>query len=162
VTPPRALPVPNFVEPLESRRLLSAGDLDPTFGAGGKVVSDPSGGEDTAAAVATTDDGSVLVGGTTWTGTQWTFEITRHTADGVLDPTFGTGGTVRTTEFRAVQQTGWAWASSLGLTPDGKIVAAGPTGFDFSPTSNFALARYDGAGRLDPSFAGDGTLEVFL
>ena len=28
------------IEPLEDRRLLSAGDLDPTFGVGGKVLTD--------------------------------------------------------------------------------------------------------------------------
>src|SRR4051812_39045428 len=51
------------VEPLEARRLLSAGDLDPTFGAGGKVVSDLADARDTARAAVVQSDGKTVVVG---------------------------------------------------------------------------------------------------
>src|SRR5687767_12635132 len=46
--PTRGRPTPCACrsEPLEPRRMLSAGDLDPTFGAGGKLTTDLVGGAD--------------------------------------------------------------------------------------------------------------------
>ena len=45
-------------------------------------------------------------------------------------------------------------ASGLALQGDGKIVAVGGT--DEGPGDEFALARYNPQGSLDPSFSGDG------
>jgi uncharacterized delta-60 repeat protein len=61
-----------------------------------------------------------------------------------LDTRFGTGG-------KAVTDVGSAdYAAAVVVQPDGRIVVAGGSG------SDLAVARYDGGGRLDPGFAGDG------
>ncbi len=64
---------------------------------------------------------------------------------------FGTSGIVLT-DFN----TG-ALASDMALQPDGKIVAAG-LGIHAGGGTDFALARYNGDGTLDPTFDGDGKL----
>src|SRR5688572_31371779 len=70
----------------------AAGDLDPTFGVGGKVVTSFPGGLDTANDVAVQTDGKIVVGG--FSGSD--FALTRYNIDGTLDQTFGTGGRVNT------------------------------------------------------------------
>ena len=62
---------------------------------------------------------------------------------GDLDPSFSGDGKL-TTDF------GVGGASGVALQGDGKIVVVGDSGGDF------ALARYNPDGSLDPSFAGDG------
>ncbi len=70
--------------------------------------------------------------------------LVRYTPDGSLDPSFGTGGRVRT-EVRA-----------LALQPDGKIVVVG------ADTGSFTLARYNADGSLDPHFGREGTVSTQL
>jgi uncharacterized delta-60 repeat protein len=70
---------------------------------------------------------------------------------GDLDPSFGTVGKV-TTDFAG----GPDEAFALAVQPDGKLVAAGATA---GPgLGNFALARYNLDGTLDPSFGTGGTV----
>lgn len=73
-------------------------------------------------------------------------------AGGDLDPTFGVGGQV-TTAFP-----GGSFANAVAIQSDGKIVvvgaAAGP-----SVRGEFAVARYETDGLLDPTF-GDGGMVV--
>jgi len=70
-------------------------------------------------------------------------------ADGALDPTFGPGGIV-TTDFGGSSD----YASDIALQPDNKLIVAGSnfSGSDY----DFALARYNGDGSLDPTFGADG------
>src|SRR5207302_1485854 len=104
------------VERLECRVLLSAGDLDPAFGAGGKVfVPDLAlqGRAEDAAAVA---GGKLVVAGSFQSPDGAThYTLARYNPDGTSDPTFGRGGTVETT---------FAVARVLAQ-PDGQILAAG-------------------------------------
>jgi uncharacterized delta-60 repeat protein/uncharacterized repeat protein (TIGR01451 family) len=69
-------------------------------------------------------------------------------APGTLDPSFGTGGEV-TTDFGGSDS-----AEAVAIQSDGKIVAVGGT-FSF-PSGDFALARYNADGSLDPSFGSGG------
>jgi uncharacterized delta-60 repeat protein len=71
-------------------------------------------------------------------------------APGQLDGGFGSGGKVRT------DLGGLDWAGAVAIAPRGYVVVAGGSGGDV------ALARYDGAGRLDPSFGGRGTIVTDL
>jgi uncharacterized delta-60 repeat protein len=52
-------------------------------------------------------------------------------------------------------------ALAVALQPDGKIVAGGWVG-DSEVTSDFAIARYNADGTLDPSFHGDGKVVTAL
>ena len=71
------------------------GDLDPSFGVGGKVVSNFGTGLDAASAVAVQPDGKIVIAGSAFNGD---FLVARYAPDGILDPSFGTGGLV-TTDF---------------------------------------------------------------
>src|SRR5262249_28898590 len=94
------------VEWLETRDLLSAGSLDPTFGTQGKVIASLDGKLDTINAAALQADGKVIVVGAS--GQQvhpWQivheFLIARFNPDGSLDHGFGSNGWV-TFNFGAV------------------------------------------------------------
>jgi uncharacterized delta-60 repeat protein len=70
--------------------------------------------------------------------------LARFKWNGVQDPSFGTGGTVRT-DFGTDSD----YAASVGIDSAGRIVVGG--GGD-----RFELARYQPDGTLDPSFGNDG------
>jgi uncharacterized delta-60 repeat protein len=124
---------------------LGAGALDPTFDGDGKVVAD-LGGNDSASDVVVQSDGKfVTVGRSGGELTPDDFALTRHNVDGSLDTSFGGDGKVLT-DFGTESDS----ASGVAIQSNGKIVAAGTNGGDF------ALARYDPNGDLDPTFDGDG------
>jgi len=124
------------------------GDLDPSFGTGGEVIT--SFAEDAAAqAVAVQSDGKLVVAGWTRIGGTPTFALARYNVDGSLDSSFGTGGRLLT-DFG----TG-SVANAVAIQPDGKIVAAGLV---FGIVEDFALARYNPDGSLDPTFGTGGKL----
>jgi uncharacterized delta-60 repeat protein len=130
-------------------RYRANGSLDPTFGLGGKVITQVGGIFDAASAVAIQTDGKVVAaGGTAPGGFCCQFALMRLNSDGSLDATFGNGGTV-TTPFGGIST-----ASALAIQADGKIVAAGSKFDPFG--SGFALARYNSDGSLDSTFDGDG------
>jgi uncharacterized delta-60 repeat protein len=121
------------------------GDLDPTFGIGGKLTDFLSRGDDSARGVAVQADGKLVVAGWSWTGVVgYGFAVARYNTDGSLDTTFGTGGKV-TTDFNSGAQ-----AYSVAIQPDGKIVVVG------SAWPGFAVARYNTDGSLDPTFGAGG------
>lgn len=122
-------------------RYNASGSLDTTFGTGGEVVTPivASGGGE-AYAVALQTDGKIVVGGSS--GDNRDFVLARYNPDGSLDTGFGASGIV---------QTAIGVLRALALQPDGKIVAAGGSGF-------FALARYNSDGSLDASFGTGGTV----
>jgi uncharacterized delta-60 repeat protein len=124
----------------------SAGDLDPTFGTGGRVTTDFGSGDDRANAVAIQSDGKIVATGSA----SYAFALARYNADGSLDGSFGSGGKV-TTDFGP----GVEFALAVAIQTDGKIVAGGeaaPGGY----CCQFALARYNPDGSLDTTFDGDG------
>ncbi len=74
------------LEGLEDRTLLSAGDLDPTFGTGGKVLTGFTGSlNDTASAVVREPDGKYVVAGTSSGSAGFSLALARCAADGVGD-----------------------------------------------------------------------------
>ena len=129
-------------------RFDASGALDPDFGVGGITSINVPGtfAGDEVAALAIQGDGKIIAAGS---GGRLNFALARLNPDGTLDAGFGTGGI-------AQAQVGQANNGIEGvvLQEDGRIVAAG-----FSRNANewdFGLARFDTAGRLDPSFSGDG------
>jgi uncharacterized delta-60 repeat protein len=114
------------------------GDLDPSFGVGGKVTTDV-GGLDLALALVLQPDGKLVAAGLSEDPS--TFEnravLVRYLSDGRLDPAFGTEGKV-TTDFGGDVDGAFA----LVLQPDGKLVAAGAVDAT-SFAADFALARYE-------------------
>lgn len=97
-------------------------------------------------------DGTILFAGGISNGSAGTdMSLSRFNTDGSLDTTFGNGGRVETdidnrfdVAYEVVQE------------PDGKIVVVGQT--IAGSNSDIVVARYTQDGRIDPTFAGDGTL----
>ncbi len=92
---------PPRLEELEARTLLNAGDLDPTFGTGGKILKNLQGPiEAIASATAIQPDGKIVVAGTGYNNTAvQDLLLARYNLDGSLDSGFGSGGKVNTEFF---------------------------------------------------------------
>lgn len=134
-----------------TRAHAAAGDLDPSFGIGGKVTTDFSGSDDHATAVLQQADGKIIAIGYSFPPASGPrFVLARYNTDGSLDPSFGSGGKVITSFF---DRGDLAFAGVL--QPDGKIIAAGTT-TDANGSLNFGLARYNPNGSLDLSFGTGG------
>jgi uncharacterized delta-60 repeat protein len=122
------------------------GDLDPSFGTGGRVLTlpTPQGGQ--ANALVVQPDGKLVAAGGGDTGGFSQFALVRYRLDGSLDPTFS-GGKVLTPIGAG------SAVESVALQPDGKIVAAGSS---YTGNTALALARYRSNGTLDPTFGTGG------
>jgi uncharacterized delta-60 repeat protein len=134
---------------LPTEVLAAAGDLDPTFGDNGIVMSASSPRQGWGAALQ--PDGKIIVAGNAGDPTDVDFVVARYNADGTVDDTFGTDGEV-TTNIGAIADEAYA----VALQDDGSIVVAGQS-YD-SGGYDFALARYDSDGVPDTSFDGDGVV----
>src|SRR5215471_13159233 len=134
-------------------RYNSNGTLDTNFGTGGKVITDFGVSAD-AMSVAVQPDGKIVVGGSANLDGGYNFELVRYNNNGTLDATFGTDGKVTTTFGVPQQGFSFALAYSLALQQDGKIVLAGES--TINGDRDFALARYNSNGTLDPSFGTGG------
>jgi len=122
------------------------GSLDPAFGDGGTVVTDVTSGSDQVLDLRRLPNGSILAAGTA--GGQ--FAVARYDATGALDQTFGTGGTVVTTDgFPGT-------AYTVRLQPDGKLLAAGVGVADAQSTKPMLVTRFAADGSLDQTFGSDG------
>jgi len=137
-------------------RYDSDGNLDESFGDGGKVIVH-SDIHDNLSAMALNAKGQIVLAGETTTvsgpGLNIDFGLMRFNRDGSLDTSFGDDGRV-TTDFTVVDS-----LTDIALTPDGGIVAVGtiePSSTQF----DFAVARYDRNGRLDPSFGTGGRVST--
>lgn len=129
-------------------RLTPAGRLDPTFGNGGRVVTD-LGANDYAFDLAIQDDGGIVVVGERSSSATDRVFVQRYRPNGTLDPGFADGGTAVTGFGRRFQT-----ANAVAITPTGRIVIAGSTSNGI--TSRSAVARFLRDGRLDDTFGGDG------
>jgi uncharacterized delta-60 repeat protein len=131
---------------LNVARLNVDGSLDPSFGTGGTVMTPFPDGV-FAAAGALQPDGRIVGVGTGGASGQLGVAAARYNADGSLDPSFGTGGTLTL----ALGQD--FFVDDVALQADGKLVIAGT--FAGGPT-DFGLVRLLPNGALDASFDGDG------
>ena len=119
------------------------GDLDKSFGSGGKKTV-TFGGVDGANAVLVQPNGRIVVAGGGGAGTSM-FCVARLRPNGTLDTTFGPAGKRRVT-FGGDQEA----AFGAALQPDGKIVLVGDSDF------RVAVARLNANGTPDTTFSGDG------
>ena len=126
------------------------GDLDPTFGTGGKLTTD-FGNHENGNSAALQSDGKIVVVGRAFAnfgGFRDNFAVARYNTDGTLDTSFDGDGKVITPVG-----TGNAIAYSVAIQADGKIVVAGVGRTD---GNEFAVVRYNSDGSLDTTFDGDG------
>jgi uncharacterized delta-60 repeat protein len=136
-------------------RHLRDGDLDPSFGSGGKVITQVGARGDSARAVTVQPDGKILVAGwTDATGTDANFLVLRYLADGTLDAGFADAGRF-VLPFGTGNGTDRAYA--VAVQDDGKIVVGGTTLTGTSTTGqDFALVRLTADGQLDAGFGQGG------
>jgi len=143
------------LERLEPRVLLSAGDLDTTFGTGGKVLTNLT-GLDAATSAIVLSDGKLLVagrvtppdGGGSWLG------LARYNVDGSLDTTFGDGGMTIVQEDAA----GTDYVK-IALDSDGGILASTDV-HRTGQMSDFGLFRFNSDGQIDESFGDNGLVRT--
>ena len=129
------------------------GNLDTTFGSGGKVLTDFSGFVDTVFALAVQPNGKIVAAGQADDNTGTTrFALARYNRDGSLDTTFGSGGKVLT-DFNG-PDVSVDRVLAMVLEPAGKILVAGDS--TVGGSFDFALARYNRDGRLDTTFGSGG------
>jgi uncharacterized delta-60 repeat protein len=129
-------------------RYRPGGGLDASFGDGGKLTTTFGSHVYDAFYAATVDDEGRIVaagGGTLYhTG----FTLARYSPNGVLDPSFGSTGTVQTRFPDS------AWINAVAIDRLGRIVAVGSN--TTGRVGELALARYQPDGSLDGSFGTGG------
>ncbi len=121
-------------------RYTSAGELDTSFGTGGKVTTAIGSDNDQANAVAIDGNGRIVLAGYATEGSGFQFALVRYRSNGSLDTGFGAGGVVTTDCFVGTQ----ASANAMALDSGSRIVTAG---YSFNDGfREIALARYLGGG----------------
>lgn len=134
---------------ITAMRFTVNGNLDASFGNSG--IARVSLGEYTSTgyAVGVQPDGSIVVAGTH----AFAIAVVRFTADGILDPTFGTGGIIRESNLGEE-------ANALAILPDGRILIGGSIKIGvLTPTIDdldFVMYRYTANGARDASFGAGG------
>jgi uncharacterized delta-60 repeat protein len=124
-------------------RFTADGLPDSAFNGDGKLTTRLIGGSDEASALAIQPDGKIVCAGTSGND----FAISRYTAAGVPDVTFGGGAVL--VDFGAQDS-----AQGMVLQPDGCILVAGWAWV--GPQSRFALVRLLPDGQVDSSFGTNG------
>jgi len=106
-------------------RFNQNGSIDQSFGTDGEVTTSIGSSTSQASSAAVQSDGKIVVAGSAVkaiieNGNVHRFIVARYTSDGVLDESFGTGGSA-TTEVGLGTDT----ANAIAIQSDGKILAAG-------------------------------------
>ncbi len=135
------------------------GDLDPTFDGDGIAIVQGSNGGEYLRDVAIQPDGKIVgaVRAAFQTAPYVDFKIVRRLADGSPDPSFGNGGSVLT-DFG-----GEDVPYAVRILSDGKILVAGGAShfiLFIGQIDEFAFARYNTDGSLDPTFGSGGKLVI--
>lgn len=122
---------------------LRAQSTDPSFGGGS--VSTTVGDAATGVRILTQTDDALVVAGYTVAGGNTDALLLRYLPGGTLDPAFGGGDGIATSDFG-----GQDVLQALARQADGAYVVAGYS----SSATGFLVARYLPDGTLDPSFGG--------
>ena len=140
-------------------RFNTNGSLDLPFGSSGtgQLALDIGSATNSVRNVVLQPDGAIVVSGKpigNFAGSDHT-DIARFNANGTLDASFGSGGTLTLA--------GAEVGEGLVLQPDGKLVLAGSVVQPIAPaTSRFVLMRRNADGSADTGFGSAGTVDVAL
>jgi uncharacterized delta-60 repeat protein len=133
-------------------RYHADGTADSSFGTNGEVITNVNGENNQAVSLVLRPDGKILLGGGSYISTA----ILRYNADGTIDGMFGAGGVL----LISLVPNAWTSVANLALQPDGKIIGAGYTVDTPFGGNNFAVARFDSIGYLDPTFGTNGVATI--
>jgi uncharacterized delta-60 repeat protein len=142
------------IEALESRRLFSAGALDPTFGGVHSPVTATAGislyntnlSNMKLKDAAVQTDGKVVV---LFNDSEGASALARFNTDGSIDTSFGAGGLISGSALGE-----FTFFNTLALQSDGKIIAAGGNG-------GLGVTRYLTNGNVDSTFGSGGSATIF-
>ena len=160
-------------------RYTTNGAPDTSFGPNGNGVviteihPDASESEDHAFDLLLQPDAKLVAAGSSFArgvagSAGHTFALVRYDLDGNLDPTFGGGDGIVTTNIDPAQA---EIATGAALAPDGKLVAVGFQSFEGGPAStelrqgsgrrpDLVMARYNPDGSVDAGFGSGGFVET--
>lgn len=135
-------------------RLTHGGALDTSFGTNAIAMATIPAPQASfrSSTLLVQDDGRIVVGG--WDDPVWDgdsavhFALARFLPDGRPDPTFGSDGFVVVTVSVGERD---SEVTALASAPGGGVVACGAVDGRQGP-GRMVLGRFDGEGRLDPSF----------
>ena len=141
----------------------SSGFLDTGFGAtgtGGKITTAIGSSDDVAHALGIQSNGSIVVAGSSYNGSNYDFALVRYTKDGIIDTTFGTAGTGKVTTAIGSGDAA-AYALVIQKSVDTILVAGY---FYNSNDSNyyFALVKYTKDGIPDTTFGTGGIVTKLI
>lgn len=131
-------------------RFNADGTLDADFGSGGTATFGLGIADDIARAVALQLDGGIVVTGYTSDGINEQYLAIRLLANGILDPSFGSTGSV------ALPVTGHDTPHGVVVQPDGRIVLAGYSHTGIQRV--FSSVRLNVDGSPDNTYDSDGML----
>lgn len=136
--------------------LAAPGDLDPSFGVGGRAAID-LGGEELAVELALQPDGRILVLGDSDTAGDFDAVVARVlNPEGTIDPSYGGGFGFSRLNFSTDDQ-----AEAMALRPDGRIVVGVTASNGPNELESLLAQLTNPGGVLDPQFGGgDGWLDV--
>ncbi|MFD0389825.1 beta strand repeat-containing protein [Tistrella bauzanensis] len=128
-------------------KVTADGALDTSFGGGDGIIVQDVGGSDWGFSIAVRGDGKILIGGSSDTSAS----VSLFNADGSLDTSFGTNGTVllAVTDTTAIEH--------IVVQPDGKIVVVG---LDAGATPETSVWRLNSDGSLDAGFGSGGVVTL--
>ncbi|MFB3905833.1 MAG: hypothetical protein ACE15E_20480 [Acidobacteriota bacterium] len=140
--------------------LAGEGDLDPSFGTGGKLSADITGQllDDAVGDVALLPDGRILVAGTTSSGfpSEHDVAVVVFEPDGSLDESFGQGGRV------LIDRGGNEFCDAVVVQPDGRVLLGGyRTTLPDGPPESLVF-RLNPDGVLDTTFGNQEAFEPVL
>ncbi len=131
-------------------RYDSYGDLDPTFGESGIVITDINGRRGKMD-LTLQNDGKIILVGPSEVENSHHFTILRFNSNGSLDKSFGNNGVTKTIIGD------YSEAESVAIDLNGNIVVAGTTEMG---NEQFVVAMYDQHGMLVPDFGSDGLVKT--
>jgi uncharacterized delta-60 repeat protein len=140
---------------LSSIAFAQAGRLDPTFGLGGKVITNVPGPTSAIAkALALQSDGKIVVAG--GLGLGQAIGLVRYGTNGTLDSSFGTNGVA----LAAIPNNILSTATGVAIQTDGRILAGGTvyTLVNSKAFIGLGVVRFNPNGRMDSSFGTAGVV----
>lgn len=142
--------------PLVQAKTAAPGDLDTTFGSGGKVVTSVTDDQDTPTRVRIQPDGKIVTVGYNLNNGFAPPDsfLVRHNADGTVDNSFGTNGSVI---VASPFNEGIIFKDFVILT-DGKFLVTGNRYIQSSGSSLLFIYRYTANGTLDATFGTNGVI----
>jgi len=129
------------------------GTLDTIFGTNGKTITSLGLVDDVINAIFIQPDGKIVATGFA----EGYFGLARYNTSGILDTTFGTGGTVLTNFGSAGCE-----AKAIAIQTNGKIVVAGQAWNSSGSIYTFKIMQFNSNGTLDTSFGTGGAIETVV